>query len=151
METFLHSVRSSLQDLCLCLSGFVLSSLLAVSVLRRHLARFRNLSSGCPRRLLDHEPPRTLDATRVVFRRGYHRSDRNGREGVLVRLLQDRRPDGYRRGRNPRCRGTVDACVYDACIGPRLGTDTEQTYLADCFEPGQDIHASSLGVNYVVE
>ena len=47
--------------------------------------------------------------------------------------------------------GLYDGRVYDACIGPRLGTDTEQTYLADCFEPGQDIHASSLGVNYVVE
>ena len=34
METFLHSVRSSFQDLCLCLSGLVLACLLAVSVLR---------------------------------------------------------------------------------------------------------------------
>lgn len=34
METFLHSVRSLLQNLCLCLSGLVLSCLLAVSVLR---------------------------------------------------------------------------------------------------------------------
>ena len=34
METFLRSVRSSFQDLCLCLSGLVLACLLAVSVLR---------------------------------------------------------------------------------------------------------------------
>ena len=34
METFRHSVRFSLQDLCLCLSGLVLACLLAVSVLR---------------------------------------------------------------------------------------------------------------------
>ena len=37
--------------------------------------------------------------------------------------------------------------VFDACMGPCLGTQTRQSYFADRFEPGQILDTSTLGVS----